>query len=376
MAGGNGVYESLGIRPVINAGGNTTLWGGSTPSPQVRRAMDEAENSYVEMKELLDRSGQYIADTLGVEGAHVTSGCAAALVLSTAACITGGDSEKIGRLPDTTGMKNEVVFQRQQEYPYRRSFTVPGPKLVWAGDHDSCTEAQLEAAIGPDTAAVAYVYHAESFRSNLTVEDVVRIAHSKGVPVIVDAAGQVYPLDRFRWIAQAADLVCFGAKYVGAPHSTGFACGRGDLVEAVTAHGFIGFETGGRRSLGRGYKVDRQEVAGVVAAMDEWFSMDHEERILGYGEKLDPIERALSGIPGVSTELRRYDSHYQMGLHISFVDPSPGRDVQHLADRLLDGEPRIRVRLDADDTIAIIPHTLMDGEELIVAERLQSLLSQ
>ena len=231
------VYRKLGVRPVINAGGNTTMWGGSTPSAAVRQAMDETNGSYVEMRELLELSGRYIAEVLGVEDAYVTPGCAAALVLSAAACITGKDPEKIGQVPDTAGMKNEVVLQRHQQYPYDRCFTVAGGRLVLAGDEDACTEAQLADAIGPDTVAVAYVYNPADFPTSMKLEDVVRIAHERDVPVIVDAAARIYPVEHFHWIAGSADLVCFGAKYIGAPQSTGFVCGRKDLVEAVAIHG-------------------------------------------------------------------------------------------------------------------------------------------
>ena len=367
-------YKNLGVRPVINAGGNTTLWGGSTSSIKVRQAMEESSDNYVEMDELMQNSGHYIATMLGVENAYVTSGCAAAMILSAAACMAGVDPKKTASLPSTTGMKNEIVFQKQQQYPYQRMFSVPGSELVLVGDDKQCTVDQLYDAINPNTAAVAYVYHSELYQSNLTIEEVVRVAHSKDVPVIVDAAGQVYPLDRFTRIAQAADLVCFGAKYFGAPHSTGVVCGRGDLIQSVAAQGFIGFETGGRRSLGRGYKVDRQEIVGEVAAMDEWFSLDHEERILDYGAKLNIIQRSLDLIPKVFTEIRRYDSHYQIGLHISF-DNSDVDNIHSLSGSLLEGNPRIRVRVDDDNTIAIIPHTLNHGEESIIASRLTDILS-
>lgn len=335
--------------------------------------MDEAYSSYAEMKELLDRSGQYIAEFLGVEGAYVTSGCAAALVLSAAACITGKDPDKIGQVPDTTGLKNEVVLQKLQQYPYDRSFTVAGARLVFAGDEDGCTEAQLADAIGPDTVALAFVFNPDAFPNSLKLEDVVRIAHEQDVPVIVDAASRIYPVEHFRRTAQSADLVCFGAKYLGAPQSTGFLCGRKDLVEAAAIHGFIGFETAAKRSLGRGYKVDRRDIVGVVAALDEWASTDHEERLIGYGEKYTVIERALAGIPSVSSEVVRYDNFTQMGLHIALERAAQGGNAQQVADALLDGSPRVRVNVEGD-TIIVIAHTLSDGEEHVVAERMRTAL--
>src|SRR5205823_7352348 len=128
------VYEQLGVTPVINARGNNTVLGGTTPSARVRRAMQEAERSYVDMQQLLERSGIVIADLLGAEAAYVTPGAAAALALGTAACIAGADPDKIARLPDTSGMANQILIQAGHRYHYERAVTVPGGRLVEVGD--------------------------------------------------------------------------------------------------------------------------------------------------------------------------------------------------------------------------------------------------
>src|SRR5258708_6426294 len=142
------VFESLGITPVINARGNNTVLGGSTPSARVRRAMHDVERYYVDMQQLLDRSGQVIADLLNAEAAYVTPGAAAALALGAAACIAGADPDKIGRLPDTTGMANAILIQAGHRYHYERAVTVPGGKLVEVGDKNGTTAEQLKAALG------------------------------------------------------------------------------------------------------------------------------------------------------------------------------------------------------------------------------------
>ncbi len=155
--GWGNIYKKLGARPVINATGNQTVRGGSTPSATVRDAMRQADESYVEMEELLEKSGQFIAEQLGVEDAYVTAGCYAALVLASAAVMTGNDPDKCAQLPDTTGLKDEIVFQTIQHYGYDRAFTVPGSKLISVGDENGCTEVALKEAIGENTAAVAYL---------------------------------------------------------------------------------------------------------------------------------------------------------------------------------------------------------------------------
>src|ERR1700737_3430944 len=146
------VFEQLGITPVINARGNNTVLGGSTPSPRVRRAMQDVERYYVDMKQLLDRSGEVIAGLLGAEAAYVTPGAAAALALGTAACMAGADPDKIGRLPDTTGLPGTVLIQAGHHYHYERAVTVPGARLVGVGDAQGTTAAQLAAALGPNGA--------------------------------------------------------------------------------------------------------------------------------------------------------------------------------------------------------------------------------
>ena len=368
--GEDNVYTRLGARPVINGGGNTTVWSGSTPPPVVMQAMMEAANSYIEMEELLETSGARIADLVGTEAAYATAGCYAALVLSTAACITGNDPERAAQLPDMTGFKSEIVFQHRQQYTYDRAYTIPGSKLVLAGDDAATTSDQLSSAIGPDTVAVAFLISNDKDDSIVSLEDTVDIAHAKGVPVIADAAAQIYPLDYLRKNAQSADLVCFGGKYLGAPHSMGFVCGKKDLIEAVTAHGFIG-----TRSFGRGMKADRQGIIGLVTALEEWISVDHEERMVQYGAKFSAIEQAVQRVSGVKeTKVVPISTFYGLVLHVVLDTDKLGKSADDVYNELLQGTPRIRLATVGDDTLTVNAHTLLDGEEQVVGERLRDIL--
>ena len=375
FAGGR-VYERLGVRPVINARGNQTILGGSTSPAPVRQAMDEADLHFVDMRELLAKSGQFIADVLGSESAYVTSGCAAALTLSTAACMAGTDPDKIGRLPDTTGMKNEVVIQKRQRYGFDRCFTLSGGKLVVVGDDDGCNAQQLGTAIGPNTAAVAYVVNsAQPDDSVVTLEEAMEVAHDKGVPVIADAASQIYPLDFFRENAQIPDLACFGAKYFGAPHSTGVVAGKKDLVDAVAAQGFIAYHYDGANAFGRAMKLDRQEIVGVVSALDVWFSMNHEDRFMEYDRRMSTIQQGLRGLESVKTKVVDNKRFWATTLHVDFDPGTVGKTAQQVADELDAGDPRIWVYLEGDGTITMNVHTLNEGEEAVIADRLRELLS-
>ncbi|MCZ6676059.1 MAG: hypothetical protein O7E52_02290 [Candidatus Poribacteria bacterium] len=364
------VYAKLGARPIINAAGHATVMGGSTPSPVVQQAMEQASRYFVEMSDLLQKSGDHIAQILGVEAAYATSGCYAALVLSTAACITGNDPDKMARLPDTTGMKNEIVFQEKQRYGFDRGYTIPGSTLVTVGDADGCTPAQLEGAINENTAAIAYFVSPGRDSSVVSLDDAVKIAHAHDVPVIADAASQIHPLDYFRRTAQAADLVCFGAKYLGAPHSSGFVCGKKDLIDAVVGHGFIS-----GRPFGRGMKLDRQEIIAVMTAVDAWFSMDHEARIEGYHEKFAVIERGLKGVPAVrETKVAGNSRYWVVDLHVVLDTGALGKNASQVVSELDAGNPRIRVSSAGDDTVAIRVDILQEGDEYIIADRLRSLL--
>ena len=371
---GGRVYEKLGVRHVINANGNQTVLGGSTPPPQVQEAMDEASLHWVEMEELLEKTGEYISGVLGTEAAIVTSGCAAALTLSTAACIAGNDPDNIGRLPDTTGMKNEVLIQKKQRYGFDRCFTLAGGRLVEVGDESGCSPEQLAEAIGPKTAAIAYFLQPGSDSSVVSLEETVKVAHSLDVPVIADAASQIYPLEYFRNSAQGADLVCFGAKYFGAPQSSGFVCGKKDLVDAVVAQGFIAYQNEGRRAWGRPMKLDRQEIVGVAVALDLWFSMNHEDRILDYHRRMSDIQRGLAGIPNISTNVVQNQRFYESSLLV-VIDPKAGKTAQRVADELDAGNPRVWVGVQGDDTIIINAHVLNEGDQHIIAERLRDALA-
>ena len=375
MLGGGNVYEKLGVRPVINARGNQTILGGSTPPKAVAAAMEEAGRNFVEMRELLERSGELIAGVLGTEAAYVTSGCAAALTLSAAACMAGDDPEKIGRLPDTAGMKNEILIQKRQRYGFDRCLTLSGGRLAEAGDESGCTPEQLKQAIGPNTAAIAYVINTNRDDSVVPLEDAIEVAHSKNVPVIADAASQIYPLDYFRRNAQAPDLACFGAKYFGAPHSSGVVCGKKDMVDAVVAQGFIAYHYDGAMAFGRAMKLDRQEIVGAAAALDAWFSMNHEDRLLEYDHRMSAIQQGLRGVSDVQTKVVQNERYFLSSLHVVFDPKVVGKTAQEIADELDAGNPRIWVYTEGDDTIVINVHVLNDGEEKIIADRLRSALA-
>jgi L-seryl-tRNA(Ser) seleniumtransferase len=376
------VYSELGVRPVINAAGAYTVLGGSMLSPSVRAAMEEANRSFVEMRALVEASGRIIAELLDAEAALVTSGGAGALALSAAACLTGTDIEKVSRLPDTTGMKNEILIQAGNHTRYESCVTVPGSRLVEVGRPEATTPDELIAAIGPNTAALHYLAYGEG-PACLSLAETIKIGHEKGVPIIVDAAGQTYPVDNLRKYARmGADLVCYAGKYFDAPHSTGLITGRVDLVEAAAMNSFIGFETLHVAAIGRPMKVDRQEIVGVVAALREWLAMDHEQRFQRYASRVELLLNAVGERPGVeASRISQLDPaleglNYPVvreGIRI-LIDPAvAGVSAEAVCRSLKDGTPSIWT-VAADDVLLLSVAFFADGDEEIVAQRLQEAL--
>lgn len=380
-----GVYRKLGVVPILNARSNSTVFGGSAPSAVVRAAMDEAGRDWVDMAELMRKTGDYIAGLLGCETAHPTAGCASAIILSSAIAMTGDDAAKMARLPNTTGRRNRILIQRQHRYWVQPCFTFAGSRLVPVGRDDGCTAQELEAAIGDDTVAIAHPYsHPAGYlfpprTGDLPLEDVAAVGRRHDLPVIVDAAAQVYPLDHFRWIAQAADLVCFGGKYFGSSHSTGLVAGRRKYVDPLRKLDFCGsidnddIPTGGGYAFGRGMKLDRQQIAALAVALDVWFNTDHQARLAEYHRRMGVIREQLADIPHVSAEPVPYDNYQLVRLFITLGEEFPAT-AEQIADDLDQGSPRILVGVEGDRSVFVGPHVLSEGEERIVAGQLRSVL--
>jgi D-glucosaminate-6-phosphate ammonia-lyase len=365
------VYRDLGVRPAINATGyQLTRLGGSILSPRVHAAMQDANRYFVDMEALLERSGRIIAELLGAEAALVTSGCCAALALGAAACLAGDDPRRIEQLPDVTGLKHEILCQKRPFYRYDRCVTVSGARLIDVGGTPERMSEELEAAIGERTAAIL-VWASREGPEPAILEKVIRVGKRHDLPVIVDAATQVYPLDEMlRYLAMGADLVCYGAKYFGAPNSTGLLCGRRDLVQAGARQGFVAFETDEPRPIGRPMKLDRQEIIAVVVALQEWFAMDHAVRLDGYRRRAQRLADALQGAPCMHVALVG-DPPTDVRLDLDEI--ALGRTAEQLSAALRDGDPSIWVRVE-QEALVVSAATMLDGDEGELAERLYALL--
>jgi D-glucosaminate-6-phosphate ammonia-lyase len=374
-----GVYQKLGVQPIIHGAGTTTRYSGSRLRPETIEAMREASEAFVNIDELNAAAGAAIARMLGAEAAFVTAGAAAGLVLQAAACIAGDDPAKIVRLPDSTGMKNEIIIQRAHRFQYDQAFRIAGGVLVEVGLARRTTPFELESAITDKTAAVAYLVSPfTSPPGTLPFEQVCTMAHKHGVPVIVDAASVLPPRDNLcKYLRQGADLVNFsGGKGIRGPQSSGMLLGRQDLIRAAMLN------SSPNQGVGRPSKTSKEEIVGLVTALQLFLAEDEEVEMNRYREVCGSIVEALRDIPGLrpvveQDAVNRVIPHAVMYFEPSWQGPS-GHAVQVA---LAQGTPHIYVQQGAHqggygDEIAVDPINLQPGEEEIIAARLRQELTR
>ena len=243
------------------------------------------------------------------------------------------------------------------------------------GDENGVTKTQFEEAIGPDTAGVLYPAHMDGTEGTLSLSEVIKIAEARGIAVVVDAAFQVYPVQRMKDIASCgADSVCFSAKYMGGPNSVGFMVGKKNFVQSARLHGFTAFEVEDNRAFGRGFKVDRGEAVALVAAMREWFTLDHEERARDQERRFQVLVELLGDIPHVTLQQGWFGQIPWMQLRVVLDEEALGMTVTQAADALKALDPSIWTRPDGDAlSIAVI--TLQPGEEQLVARGVRQVLT-
>src|SRR3954469_9986113 len=253
------LLERLGVPTLINAASWLTSLGGSLMAPAVLEAMQEASAHFVDMAALNRIAGERVASATGAEAGLVTAGASAALVLQAAACLTGADPAAAARLPDAPPERREIIIQKAHRNRYDGAWRLAGAKLVEIGIARTTADWELEGAIGPRTAAVAYVEQ-PFLRQPLALGRIVQIAHAHGVPVIVDAAAEVPPVGNLRrHTAEGADLVAYsGGKGIGGPQASGLLCGRRDLIEAVWEHA-LNYDSP-HAGIGRPMKASKESI--------------------------------------------------------------------------------------------------------------------
>ena len=312
------IYDQFGVRTIINAKGSSTRVSGGFLAPEVAAAITEAGQYCVDMADLQSRASNTISEITGAEAGIVTSGAAAALLLGTAACVAGLDPSKMNRLPDTHGMRNEVIMVRSQRNFYDHAVRTVGVKIVEVGLPDRYAGAggrdaeawEIGDAITPQTAAILYVMNGNA---RPALKEVVQVAHQAGVPVIVDAAAQLPPAGNLkRFIAEGADLVAFsGGKAISGPQGTGILCGKHDLIMSAILQNLdldIDWEQWApppffidkqrlkglpQHGVGRTCKVGKEQIIGLLVALKAFVAESDDHRQQRFGEIAKQLQRSI-----------------------------------------------------------------------------------
>ncbi|MCC6857669.1 MAG: aminotransferase class V-fold PLP-dependent enzyme [Bryobacterales bacterium] len=379
LRAGPEIYQSIGVEPVINCRGTFTIIGGSIELPEVRAAMDAAAQHFVQIDELADAVGRRLAELTGAEWGMVSAGCAAGMKHVTAACVAGGNPEKLLRIPDLTGLdKTEVIIPRSSRTAYDHAIRNIGVRIIMV---DSLEE--LDRAICPRTAMI-YMMAGGRPGSSLSLENVARAAKPKGIPVLVDAAAEVLTIPCVH-LAAGADVVAYsGGKAICGPQCAGLLLGRKDVLmsawQASSPH----------HGPGRDNKVGREETLGMLAAVEAWVKRDHKAEWNRWLSYLDTISKRVTQVDGVSASVREPAglSNRSPALVISW-DPARFHVTgEELAEEVARTKPRIALGAGGGGrrggsageprmtSVNITAWMMKPGEDRVVGDRLASLLSQ
>lgn len=359
-------FKELGIRTFINAAGTYTSLTGSLPRPEVIQAINYAALQYVRLEDLQDAVGERIAELLKCEAAMVTTGAASAITFGTAAVLTGGDPEKVKRLPsDMTGMKTEVIIQKAHRIGYDHAIRNCGVKLI-----EVETRKEMEAAINKNTAMMWFL-NANNFEGKVQWEEFIAIAKKAGIPTFIDCAADVPPTENlWKFTGMGFDLVCFsGGKGLRGPQSAGLLLGRKDLIAAAKKNAPpIG------DAIGRVMKVNKEEILGMLVALEVYLSRDDKAEWDMWEKQIQLISDHATSVPGVTSEIHVPElANHVPSLRIKWDQKKVKITAGEARQALRDGHPSIETMGDRE-TIAITSWMMVPGEERIVAKRVKEIL--
>jgi L-seryl-tRNA(Ser) seleniumtransferase len=360
-----GMYESLGVRRVINAAAAQTVLGGSIMPEPVLAAMHEAGRQFISLPELHDRVAERIAELTRNEAACVTAGAAAGVLVASATCLVRDQIDRVTELPDTSSFpRNEIIAWKSQHNGFLSAVRETGATLVEIGPGREA----LEAAITDRTAGILWFAGTVFTEGALPLNEVIRIGKERGVPVVVDAADQVPPAaNLWRFTTEmGADLAIFsGGKGLRGPQSSGIIVGRADLIRACRAN------SGPYHSIGRPAKVGKEEFIGLLTAIELAVTMDETAETERYHETVDQWQRELADLPGYRLE-QVPTSHIGQPIPrlVIRATPSAPLDRDALIAALWEQDPRIAVLPHETDAIALNPHLLEPGDAGLVAQGL------
>ena len=371
------VYKTLGVRPLINARGTFTIIGGSMELPEVRAAKSLANQSYAQLDELMEAAGKRLAELTGAEWGMVSAGCAAAMSHGTAACVAGGNPDLHVRIPNLEGFaKDEVIIPATSRNVYDAAIRAVGVKIIEAE-----TPEALQLAIGPKTAMI-YIYAGPRYDSGpMSTEAICAIAKPHKVPVFVDAAAEGLTVPNVH-LQRGATLVAYsGGKYIRGPQSAGLLLGRKDLVKAAWVH------SAPHHGYARSMKVGREEIVGMVVAVENWVKRDHAAEWKEWVGRCEAIGQRVTKVPGVTVAIQTEPgvslSNRSPQIGVRWASQKLGITGQEVANILFNTEPRITLnaargqQTDGSDTgVTIVVSMMAPGDEKIVGERIAQVLSE
>lgn len=374
------VYERIGVRPLINARGTWTYLSGSLLLPEVREAMQAASRQFVDMIELQAAVGRRLAALSGAESGMVTSGSAGAMAAATAACMAGSDPEKIWHLPDTTGIKNEVVMLGGR-IAFDSAIRLAGAKLVIVNALND-----LRSAIHEQTAMVYTTWRDDNLAKAL------EITRPAKVPLLLDDAAGIPPFDNLsRYAKMGVDLYCFsGGKGIRGPQCAGILLGRKDLIDAALKN-YSPYEG----AICRPMKVGKEEIIGMLTAIEAWQKLDMNAWNREWNTRVQRIAKLVDTVPGVATKIYvPEEANSYPTLRVVWDEQQFNLTVAQCDQQLRDGQPRIEVLTNSNPSLVpavsegddpkheapknqleIVSMTLQDGEDLIVGRRLREILN-
>ena len=370
---GPDIYQSIGVRPLINARGTYTILSGSTMLPEVREAMAAASQHYVHLDELAEAVGTRLAELTKAEWGLVTVGCAAALTHATAACVAGGNPDLHVRIPNLAGFpRDEVVIPKHSRNVYDAALRAVGVRVI-----EVATPAELDAALGPKTALVYILAGPEADESPLNTKAVAALAQARNVPVLVDAAAEILTVPNVH-LQNGATLVAYsGGKCLRGPQAAGLLLGRKDLVKAAWVH------SAPHHGYSRSMKVGKEEAIGMLMAVEMWMKRDHDAEWKRWTSWLDSVARRVSTIEGVTTNVvpPRGLSNRMPSLRVLWDRQRLGLAGDAVVKTLFDTDPRVGVfpaRGDSEPAltgVSVHPYMMAPGDEKVVGDRLYAILS-
>ena len=360
-------FKELGVKPFINAAGTYTALTSSLMPKEVMEAMEYATHHFVRLNDLQDGVGAKIATLLECESAMVTSGAAGALTVGTAACITGNDHQAIGKLPDTSGLKHEVLIQKSHRYGYDHAVTATGARMV-----EIETAEDFDRAAGPKT-AMALFFNANDPLGKINAEQWVALGKKHGVPTFNDAAADALPVSNLKkYTKMGFDLVTFsGGKGIRGPQSAGLLLGRKSLIDAARMNTSPNGEC-----ISRGMKVNKEEMLGMLVALELYLKKDHDAEWKEYERRVKVIADSVTGIPTLKTEtyvpeIANHVPHMKLTWDQSSLKITP-LDVMK---KMREGDPVIEANPATDkDALHIGVWMLQPGEAQKVGARLREIL--